>query len=54
MVLGMLTYSGGGASGKPVIHLGPVAISGHLDESRSTFELYGKRMAKKTLELFDK
>ena len=54
MVLGMLTYSGGGASGKPVIHLGPVAISGHLDESKSTFELYGKRMAEKTLELFDK
>ena len=54
MVLGMLTYSGGGASGKPVIHLGPVAISGHLDESKSTFEFYGKRMAEKTLELFDK
>ena len=52
MVLGMLAYSGGGSYGKPVIHLGPVAVSGHLEESRDTFILYGKRMAMKTLELF--
>lgn len=53
MVLGMLTYSGGGALGKPVIHLGPVAIGGHLEESQETFEIYGKRMAMKTVELFN-
>ncbi len=52
MVLGMLTYSGGGALGKPVIHLGPVAIGGHLEESKDVFLLYGKRMAEKTLEIF--
>lgn len=52
MVLGMLTYSGGGALGKPVIHLGPVAIGGHLEESKDVFLLYGKRMAEKTLEVF--
>jgi NAD(P)H dehydrogenase (quinone) len=52
MVFGMLAYSGGGSAGKPVIHLGPVAISGHLDESRETFELYGKRMAEKAKELW--
>ncbi|MFR4757557.1 MAG: flavodoxin family protein [Evtepia gabavorous] len=34
MVLGMLTYSGGGSFGKPVIHLGPVALHGHLEESK--------------------
>jgi len=52
MVLGMLTYSGGGASGVPVIHLGPVAIGEHLEESEPTFITYGKRMAKKTFELW--
>lgn len=52
LVRGMLTYSGGGAYGKPVIHLGPVAIKDHLDESKETFEIYGKRMALKTKELF--
>lgn len=52
LVLGMLTYSGGGACGKPVIHLGPVAMKGRLDESRETFRLYGQRMAAKAAELF--
>lgn len=53
MVKGMATYSGGGACGKPVIHLGPVALKDHLDEARDTFVIYGERMAKKTTELFD-
>lgn len=52
MVLGMLVYSGGGAQGEPVIHLGPVAIGGKLDEFRDSFALYGERMAKKAVELF--
>lgn len=52
MVMGMLAYSGGGASGKPVIHLGPVALKDHLPEYRETFLLYGQRMATKTLEIF--
>lgn len=52
LVLGMLTYSGGGSFGKPVIHLGPVAIKEHLEESRATFLLYGQRMAAKTSELY--
>lgn len=52
MVMGMLTYSGGGSFGKPVIHLGPVALKGKLDESRETFHLYGQRMATKTKEIF--
>lgn len=52
LVLGMLTYSGGGSFGKPVIHLGPVALKNHLDESKETFRLYGQRMATKAMELF--
>ncbi len=52
MVFGMLTYSGGGSCGKPVIHLGPVALSGALDSYRDTFHTYGRRMAEKTLEIF--
>ena len=52
LVFGMLTYSGGGSRGKPVIHLGPVAIKGRLDESREVFQIYGQRMAEKALELF--
>lgn len=52
MVCGMLTYSGGGALGRPVIHLGPVAISGSGGAERETFRLYGARMAQKALEIF--
>lgn len=52
LVCGMLTYSGGGSYGKPVVHLGPVAIHNHLDESRETFLIYGQRMAAKTMEIY--
>lgn len=52
MCYGMLTYSGGAIFGKPVIHLGPVALSYDLEGSRETFEIYGKRMAQKALEIF--
>lgn len=52
MVKGMMTYSGGGAWGKPVIHLGPIAMKDRLDEALGTFVTYGERMAKKTVELF--
>lgn len=51
MVYGLLAYSGGGSFGKPVIHLGPVAIAGQLDEYKETFEIYGQRMAQKTMEI---
>lgn len=52
LVQGMLAYSAGGACGKPVIHLGPVAISKDLADYEETFKLYGQRMATKTVELF--
>lgn len=49
---GMLTYSGGTSFGSPPIHLGPVALASRLDESIETFQIYGIRMATKTIELF--
>lgn len=52
MSYGMMTYSGGGAYGKPVIHLGPVALNHHMEESKETFLIYGERMAIKTKEIF--
>lgn len=54
MVLGMMTYSGGGSFGKPYIHLGPIAFKDNLDEYAELFELYGQRMATKTKEIFAK
>lgn len=52
LVLGMLTFSGGGSYGGPVIHLGPVAIDENLDAYRDTFYIYGQRMARKAVEIF--
>lgn len=52
MVMGGMAYSGGGALGQPVIHLGPVAIAGDLDSYTELFKTYGGRMAAKAKELF--
>lgn len=54
MVMGALTYSGGAAFGKPVIHLGPVGIDNTMDigQFAENFRIYGKRMAEKAVELF--
>lgn len=57
MTMGMLTYSGGGSKGSPVIHLGPVAIAtaGDFEELMGfddVFRVYGQRMAEKAVELF--
>ncbi|MGF6905646.1 flavodoxin family protein [Fusobacterium sp. PH5-44] len=51
LVFGMFAYSGGGSFGKPVIHLGPVAIHDNLDAYIETFTIYGKRIATKTKEV---
>lgn len=51
MVDGMMVYSGGGAKGEPVIHLGPVAIASDLDSFAELFRIYGKRMAEQVLSL---
>ena len=53
MVLGMLCYSGGASFGKPVIHLGPVAVNSNmeshnaLEHYRDYFVIFGKRFAEK-------
>lgn len=52
LVYGMLVYSGGSSCGKPVIHLGPEAVNGKLQEVEDVFFTYGQRMAKKAVELF--
>lgn len=57
-VAGMLCYSSGAASGKPVIHLGPVAVNDNeekhngLEFYKSVFEIYGQRFAKKAKDIF--
>lgn len=52
MCAGMVVYSGGGAYGAPVIHLGPVAIAPDLDNFAELFQTYGTRMARQTAALF--
>ena len=58
LVKGMLCYSGGGAFGMPVIHLGPVGVNGNVEKHngmelyRENFTVFGKRFAEKAAELF--
>ena len=58
MVNGMLCYSGGGAYGMPVIHLGPVGVNDNvekhngMDHYKENFLIFGERFAKKAAELF--
>ena len=52
MVFGMLVYSGGSALGRPIIHLGPVALENELEKTEDIFRTYGRRMAAKTVEVF--
>lgn len=58
MVKGMLCYSGGGASGTPVIHLGPVGVNDNVEKHNGmvyyhhNFEIFGQRFATKAKEIF--
>ena len=58
LVNGMLFYSSGRAYGKPVIHLGPVAVNNNIEKHngmehyKESFMIYGKRFAEKAMELF--
>lgn len=54
MVKGMLVYSGGSSLGQPFIHLGAVALKENFDASREMFRIFGKRVAEKAKELFDR
>jgi len=49
---GMLAYSSGTEFGRPYIHLGPIALMGHLEENADIFTLFAKRVAQKTNDLF--
>ena len=40
---GMAAYSRGASFGEPFIHLGPVGLSGDIENSRKPFQTYGKR-----------
>ena len=57
MVNGMLCYSGGGACGMPVIHLGPVGVNDNVEKHngmehyKDNFVIFGKRFASKASEL---
>lgn len=51
---GMLAYSSGTEFGRPYIHLGPIALMNNLEENAEIFTLFGKRVAQKTNELFNK
>ncbi len=58
LVKGMLCYSGGGACGMPVIHLGPVGVNDNVEKHngmelyRENFLIYGERFASKAFEIF--
>lgn len=58
MVQGMLCYSGGGACGMPVIHLGPVGVNDNVEKHnsmekyRDNFVIFGERFAKKAAGIF--
>lgn len=58
VVKGMMFYSGGGSFGKPIIHLGPVAVNNNVEKHngmenyKETFMIYGRRFAGKASELF--
>lgn len=53
LVKGMLVYSSGAGCGRPFIHLGPIALRDEMEEKKELFILFGKRVAEKSLELFD-
>lgn len=52
LVKGMVVYSSGSAEGKPFTHFGAVCIQSGNKEQKERAEIFGKRIAKKSLELF--
>lgn len=52
MVKGMLVYSSGSGCGQPYIHLGAVALRENFEESKALFQIFGERIAEKTVALF--
>lgn len=53
LVKGMLVYSSGVADGQPFIHYGPVCIQDGDEGQKERARIFGERIAKKTVELFN-
>ncbi len=53
LVRSMVVYSGGVFEGQPHTHLGATAIKCGDDGQKNRAEIFGQRIAKKTLELFN-
>ena len=53
LVKGMLVYSSGVAEGQPIIHYGPVCIQEGDAGQKERARIFGERIAKKTVELFN-
>ena len=52
LVKGMMVYSGGGAFGHPIIHIGPAAINWDEERFFETFRIYGERFARQASFVF--
>ena len=52
LVNGMLVYSGGAAEGHPYTHYGVVTIQNGNQEQQEKAEIFGERIAAKTVETF--
>lgn len=52
LVKGMVVYSGGSALGQPYTHFGAVCIEAGSQEQQERAEIFGERIAKKSVELF--
>lgn len=53
LVKGMLVYSSGAAEGQPFIHYGAVCIQDGDDGQKERAKIFGERIAKKAVELFN-
>lgn len=54
LVYGMLVYSSGVEYGRPPIHIGPTVVNSKMEEFQAFCERYGKQIATKAHELFDR
>ena len=53
LVKGMLVYSSGAAEGQPFIHYGPVCIQDGDKDQQARARIFGERIGRKTVELFN-
>ena len=54
LVKGMLIYSSGAGCGRPFIHIGPTVVRSQIQEREEISRLFGRRIAQKAHELFDR